>query len=99
MKCDPSWRPSPSALPCCCLPGLRPMRRKPTLAAVKARGELLCGTNGQLPGLSEMDAQKQWKGFEVDFCRAVAAAVLGDATKVKFVPLTTVDRFDALRTG
>jgi general L-amino acid transport system substrate-binding protein len=75
------------------------MRRKPTLAAVKARGELLCGTNGQLPGLSEMDAQKQWKGFEVDFCRAVAAAVLGDATKVKFVPLTTVDRFDALRTG
>ena len=72
---------------------------EPTLAAVKKRGELVCGSNGHLPGLSEMDAQKRWIGFEVDFCRAVAAAVLGDATKVRFVPLTTTDRFDVLRAG
>lgn len=69
----------------------------PTLAAVKARGELHCGINGQFPGFSAMDAQKQWAGFEIEFCRAIAAAVLGDASKVKFIPLTATNRFDALR--
>jgi general L-amino acid transport system substrate-binding protein len=72
---------------------------EPTLAAVKKRGELVCGSNGHLPGLSEVDSQQKWTGFEVDFCHAVAAAVLGDAMKVRFVPLTTIDRFDALRSG
>ncbi len=72
---------------------------EPTLAAVKKRGELVCGVNGLLPGMSSMDAQKKWTGFEVDFCRAIAAAVLGDAGKVKLVPLTTTNRFDALRSG
>ncbi len=71
----------------------------PTLPIVKKRGELLCGINGQLPGFSSMNEQKQWSGFEVDFCRAVAAAALGDATKVKLVPLTAGRRFDALREG
>lgn len=70
---------------------------EPTLAAVKKRGELVCGSNGHLPGLSEVDSQQKWTGFEADFCRAVAAAALGDANKVRFVPLTTLDRFDALR--
>lgn len=72
---------------------------EPTLAAVKKRGELLCGINGQLPGFSTKDAQGNWAGLEIEFCRAVAAAVLGDAGKVKFVPLTTVNRFEALRGG
>src|SRR5471030_2853923 len=71
----------------------------PTLAAVKKRGQLLCGINGQLPGFSELNKDKGWVGLEVDFCRAVAAATLGDARKVKFVPLTTGQRFDALRAG
>lgn len=71
----------------------------PTLATVKKRGELPCGINGQLPGFSTKDAQGQWIGLEIEFCRAVAAAVLGNAEKVKLVPLTTVNRFDALRNG
>lgn len=72
---------------------------EPTLATVKKRGELLCGVNGQLPGFSVKDAQGNWAGLEIEFCRAVAAAVLGDAGKAKFVPLTTLNRFDALRSG
>jgi|SRR5476649_97517 len=72
---------------------------EPTLAIVKTRGQLLCGVNGQLPGFSELNKLKGWVGLEVDFCRAVAAATLGDARKVKFVPLTTGQRFDALRAG
>ena len=72
---------------------------EPTLAVVKKRGQLQCGLNGQLPGFSEVNASNEWAGLEVDFCRAVAAAVLGDAKKVKFVPLTAGKRFDALRAG
>jgi general L-amino acid transport system substrate-binding protein len=71
----------------------------PTLSVIKKRGKLLCGVNGQLPGFSAQNAQKAWTGFEVDYCRAIAAASLGDATKVEFVPLTTSNRFDALRNG
>ncbi len=71
----------------------------PTLALVKKRGQLLCGINGQLPGFSAMNDQKQWAGFEIEFCRSIAAATLGDAAKVTFVPLTASNRFDALRNG
>ena len=59
-----------------------------TLKAVKDRGMLNCGSNGTLAGFGLPDAQGNWTGLDVDFCRAVAAAVLGDAKKVKFVPLT-----------
>jgi general L-amino acid transport system substrate-binding protein len=72
---------------------------EPTLAAVKKRAALLCGINGQLPGFSVQNERKEWVGFEIDYCRAVAAAALGDGSKVSFVPLTTVNRFDALRNG
>lgn len=72
---------------------------EPTLATVKKRGQLICGINGQLPGFSTKDAQGNWTGLEIEFCRAVAAAVLGNDDKVKFVPLTTLNRFDALRSG
>jgi general L-amino acid transport system substrate-binding protein len=71
----------------------------PTLAVVKKRGQLWCGINGQLPGFSALDDKKEWAGFEIEFCRAIAAATLGDATKVKFVPLTARNRFDAVRSG
>ncbi|HTR84469.1 MAG TPA: amino acid ABC transporter substrate-binding protein [Reyranella sp.] len=76
-----------------------PAHAQHTLQTVKKRGQLACGINGQLPGFSLKDDKGEWKGFEIDFCRAVAAAVLGDATKVHFVPLSTVNRFDALRKG
>ncbi len=70
-----------------------------TLKAVQARGKLVCGVNGQLPGFSYIDSQGNWSGFDADFCRVLAAAIFGDATKVEFRPLTTQERFTALQTG
>jgi general L-amino acid transport system substrate-binding protein len=70
-----------------------------TLKAVKDRGELICGANGTLAGFGVPDPQGNWTGFDVDFCRAIAAAVFNDPTKVKFVPLTAKDRFTALQSG
>jgi general L-amino acid transport system substrate-binding protein len=70
-----------------------------TLKAVKDRGMLNCGSNGQLAGFGLPDAQGKWTGLDVDVCRAVAAAVLNDPTKVKFVPLSAKDRFTALQSG
>ncbi len=70
-----------------------------TLDAVKKRGRLVCGVNGALPGFSLHNAVGEWEGLDVDLCRAVAAATLGGATKVDFVPLPVGKRFDALRSG
>ncbi|HQY43954.1 MAG TPA: amino acid ABC transporter substrate-binding protein [Paracoccaceae bacterium] len=70
-----------------------------TLDDVKARGELICGSNTGLTGFGAPDASNNWTGFDVDLCRAVAAAVLGDGTKVKFSPLTSETRFTALASG
>jgi general L-amino acid transport system substrate-binding protein len=70
-----------------------------TLADVKARGELICGTNTGLTGFAAPDANGVYQGFDVALCKAVAAAVLGDASKVKFVPLTGETRFTALASG
>jgi general L-amino acid transport system substrate-binding protein len=69
------------------------------LDTLKQRGTLNCGANGQLPGFGLPDAQGNWTGLDVDLCRAIAAAIFNDATKVKFVPLTAKDRFTALQTG
>ena len=66
-----------------------------TLKTVKDRGTLNCGANGTLGGFGLPDAQGNWTGLDVDFCRAVAAAVLGDAKKTKFVALSAKDRFTA----
>jgi general L-amino acid transport system substrate-binding protein len=71
----------------------------PTLKAVQARGELICGANGQLPGFGMPDPQGNWSGLDVDFCRAIASAIFNDPTKVKFVPLTAPNRFTALQSG
>ncbi|MGB0682042.1 MAG: amino acid ABC transporter substrate-binding protein [Magnetovibrionaceae bacterium] len=70
-----------------------------TLDDVKAKGELSCGVSTGLPGFSNPDASNNWAGLDVDVCRAVAAAVLGDAAKVKYVPLTAKERFTALQSG
>lgn len=70
-----------------------------TLNTVKQRGILHCGANGSLAGFGLPDAQGNWAGLDVDFCRAMAAAIFNDPTKVKFVPLTAKDRFTALQSG
>ncbi len=69
-----------------------------TLDTVKARGLLRCGVNPGLKGFAE-EINKEWKGFDVDFCRAVASAVFKDNSKVEFVPLTAKRHFDALHSG
>ena len=70
-----------------------------TLKTVKDRGLLSCGVSQGLPGFSSPDDKGNWTGLDVDVCRAVAAAVFNDATKVKFVPLSAKDRFTALQSG
>ncbi|MFD2180909.1 amino acid ABC transporter substrate-binding protein [Rhodoplanes azumiensis] len=70
-----------------------------TLDTIKARGALNCGANGQLPGFGMPDAQGIWTGFDVELCRALAAAIFNDPQKVKFVALTAKDRFTALQSG
>ena len=70
-----------------------------TLETVKARGSLLCGVNQGLPGFSYRDDRGAWSGFDVDFCRAIAAAIFGDANRIKLVPLSAETRFQALRDG
>jgi len=70
-----------------------------TLEAIKARGQLICGVNTGLAGFSMADANGRWSGLDVDICRATAAAVLGDGDKVKYVPLSSQQRFTALQSG
>jgi general L-amino acid transport system substrate-binding protein len=70
-----------------------------TLNTIKTRGVLNCGSNGTLAGFGLPDAQGRWTGLDVDFCRALAAAIFNDPTKIKFVPLSAKDRFTALQSG
>jgi general L-amino acid transport system substrate-binding protein len=76
-----------------------PAQAGKTLDAVKARGQVVCGVNTSGPGFSNADSQGRWTGLDVDFCKAVAAAVLSDANKVKFVPLNSQQRFSSLQAG
>ena len=69
------------------------------LSAVRKRGYVACGVNPGLPGFAYPDFRGAWRGFDVDFCRAVAAAVLGDANKVRFTPIASPNRFSALQRG
>ncbi|MEW6049353.1 MAG: amino acid ABC transporter substrate-binding protein [Bacillota bacterium] len=70
-----------------------------TLDKVVQRGRLICGVNGGLPGFGYLNPDGTWSGFDVDFCRAVAAAVLGNPNAVEFVPLTAAQRLPAVQTG
>jgi general L-amino acid transport system substrate-binding protein len=74
-----------------------PAQAGEVLDAVKARGLLRCGVSEGIVGFSERDASGRWHGMDADFCRAVAAAVLGDAQKVGFVSLKSSTRFPALQ--
>src|SRR5712672_1790743 len=70
-----------------------------TLDTVKSRGTLVCGVSAGFAGFSAPDSQGNYKGLDVDYCRALAAAVLGDANKVRYVSLTAQNRFTALQSG
>ncbi len=70
-----------------------------TIEQVKARGVLVCGSNTGLAGFGMPDDKGQWTGLDVDLCRAIAAAIFNDPTKVRFVPLSAKDRFTALQSG
>ncbi len=100
--CQDKPTPSPTASPT--------TTTKPTAAAiakdpegilerVKARGKLICGVNGKLLGFSYVDEKGDWSGLDVDYCRAIAAAVLGDAKAVEFKPLLAKDRFTSVQNG
>jgi general L-amino acid transport system substrate-binding protein len=108
--CDTTPSPSRSALPgeptgtAATSPGTSPAASRPPiggrLATIEGRGELICGVNGGLPGFSFLEeGTGEWSGFDVDFCRAVAAAVLGDPEAVEFRALSADDRGPALQTG
>ena len=74
-------------------------KKSKTLKNTIKKGFVRCGVSQGLPGFSNADASGNWTGVDVDVCRAVAAAVLGDATKVKFTPLSAKERFTALTSG
>jgi general L-amino acid transport system substrate-binding protein len=74
-------------------------QNKSNLEVVKQRGQVVCGVNVGLGGFSMPDSQGKWTGLDVDLCAAVAASVLGDASKTKFVPLSAQQRFTALQSG
>lgn len=69
------------------------------LQEVQSRGNLVCGVNDQLPGFGSVNEQGEFEGFDVDFCRAIAAAVLGDANAVEYRPLSAQERFTAVQSG
>lgn len=70
-----------------------------TIDAIKARGTLNCGVNPSLPGFSAADSQGNWAGLDVDVCKAVAATLLNDASKIKYTPLNASQRFAVLQAG
>lgn len=70
-----------------------------TLDAIKSKGQLACGVSTGVIGFSAADSQGQWRGLDVDVCRAIAAAVLGDPNKVRWVPLNSQQRFTAIQSG
>ena len=80
-------------------PGISAAAQGATLARVKARGTLACGTNAHLAGFAQADPSGDWAGFDVDYCRAIAAVIFNDPSKVSFVSLAATDRLSALQSG
>src|SRR6266849_6517123 len=70
-----------------------------TIDAIKKRGQLVCGVDTGIPGFAFQDAAGKWQGLDIAYCRAIAAAVLGDADKVKYVGTTSKVRFSVLQSG
>ncbi|MDB5474390.1 MAG: amino acid transporter substrate-binding protein [Devosia sp.] len=83
----------------CLLALVLPASAQSTLDAVRERGFLICGATNPIPGFAQQDAQGRWSGFDVDFCRAIAAAVLGDPNLIEFRSLRGETRFAPLQTG
>ena len=96
-----SWLRSLVLASALAVPALTPLTASAgtTLDTIKQRGTLRCGVNTGLLGFSAPDAQGKWAGLDVDFCRAVAAVVLGDANKVQYVPTNAQNRFTTLQSG
>jgi len=93
---------APAAKPAAKVSALQPgykAAKSPTLEAVRQRGYIACGVHAGLPGFALKDARGEWRGFDVDICRAVAVATLGDAGKVRFSVVDAQDRFGALQKG
>ena len=88
-----------SAALICCSCASAPAFAGATLDKIKARGELVCGVNTSAPGFSSANSQGKWEGLDVNLCRGVAAAILGDADKVKYVPLSSTQHMTALGSG
>jgi general L-amino acid transport system substrate-binding protein len=101
LKMKTRWIKGLAAAAAVALPAMLPMTASagPTLDAIKSKGTLRCAVNSGLQGFSAPDAQGRWTGLDVDFCRAVAAAILNDPNKVQFVPTTTQNRFTVLQSG
>ncbi|APE45608.1 hypothetical protein BOO69_18735 (plasmid) [Sulfitobacter alexandrii] len=87
------------AIAAACTIALGTSARAELLDDIKAKDELVCGTLNYLPGVGYLNDEGKWSGFDVDFCRGAAAAILGDAEKVKFVALTGPQKFPALDSG
>jgi general L-amino acid transport system substrate-binding protein len=81
------------------LPAMAQQPASATLDAIRSRGTLVCGVNTGLAGFAQPDSQGVWRGFDVDYCRAVAVALFNDASKVRYVPTTAQNRFTALQSG
>ncbi|MGL4240134.1 MAG: amino acid ABC transporter substrate-binding protein [Beijerinckiaceae bacterium] len=88
-----------AAAACVVAGGVPAQSRLPTLEAIKQRGSVVCGANTGLPGFSIPDAQGNWSGMDVEFCRAIASAIFNDPTKVRFIATSSVNRFAVLQSG
>ena len=102
--CQPAPAPSPTVTPTAtatptATTTIKDKAPEGILERVKARGKLICGVNGKLSGFSYVDEKGIWSGLDVDYCQAIAAAVLGDAKAVEFKPLLAKDRFAAIQSG
>ena len=102
--CQPAPAPSPTVTPTAtatptATTTIKDKAPEGILERVKARGKLICGVNGKLSGFSYVDEKGVWSGLDVDYCQAIAAAVLGDAKAVEFKPLLAKDRFAAIQSG
>ena len=88
-----------AAMVALCTLSAAPAHAGKTLDAIKARGQIICGVSTGVNGFSAADSSGQWSGLDVDVCKALAAATLKDADKVKYVPLNSQQRFTALQSG
>ncbi len=99
LACAPLGAPSPALAQAPAAPAPAARGASPVFDAVRARDHIRCGVSQGTPGFSVPDGQGVWRGFDVDFCRALAAAVLGDPNKVRFQPYSAQQRFTALQSG